>query len=160
MSEKKKIFPKLKKKLENFLTDESGEITKKDALGVAAGVVVFSNMVQIEDVEAILNRNCSTYQNQINSLQQENNALRQQLNDINQWLADTENNQEIQTWFSSWLSTTWNKNIVFSEWNISCTVSAPTHVSWVVNGHISSDPSTKVSLSHGSHNSHSSGGWC
>jgi hypothetical protein len=30
----KKIFPKLKQKLKGFLTDESGKITKRDALGV------------------------------------------------------------------------------------------------------------------------------
>jgi len=28
----KKIFPKIKKKLKGFLTDESGKISKKDAL--------------------------------------------------------------------------------------------------------------------------------
>ncbi len=33
---KKKIFPKIKKKLKSFLTDESGKITKKDALGLSA----------------------------------------------------------------------------------------------------------------------------
>lgn len=33
---KKKIFPKIKKKLHNFLTDESWKITKKDALWLAA----------------------------------------------------------------------------------------------------------------------------
>jgi hypothetical protein len=33
---KKKIFPKVKKQFQNFLTDESGKITKKDALGVSA----------------------------------------------------------------------------------------------------------------------------
>lgn len=35
-SAKKNIFPKLKKTLQWFLTDESGKITKKDALGLAA----------------------------------------------------------------------------------------------------------------------------
>jgi hypothetical protein len=33
---KKKIFPKIKKKLQNFLLDESWKITKKNALGIAA----------------------------------------------------------------------------------------------------------------------------
>lgn len=33
---KKKLFPKIKKKLHNFLTDESWKITKKDALWLAA----------------------------------------------------------------------------------------------------------------------------
>jgi hypothetical protein len=29
---KKKLFPKLKKKLKGFITDESGKISKKDAM--------------------------------------------------------------------------------------------------------------------------------
>lgn len=33
----KKTFPKIKKSFEKFLTDESGKITKKDALGISAG---------------------------------------------------------------------------------------------------------------------------
>ena len=36
MIEKKKVFPKLKKSLKNFLTDESWKMTKKDALGISA----------------------------------------------------------------------------------------------------------------------------
>ena len=33
MSEiKKKLFPKIQKKIKSFLTDESGKISKKDAL--------------------------------------------------------------------------------------------------------------------------------
>ncbi len=35
----KKLFPNFKKKLQSFLTDESWKITKKDALGLAAGGV-------------------------------------------------------------------------------------------------------------------------
>jgi hypothetical protein len=43
MSENKKIlFPKLKKKLKGFITDESGKISKKDALGLAVGGVLLS----------------------------------------------------------------------------------------------------------------------
>jgi hypothetical protein len=38
--EKKKLIPKLKKSLKNFLTDESGKITKKDALGLSAGAAL------------------------------------------------------------------------------------------------------------------------
>ncbi len=37
---KKNIFPKLKKSLKNFLTDESWKITKKDALGISAGAAL------------------------------------------------------------------------------------------------------------------------
>jgi len=42
MVKKKKIFPKLKKKLKWFLTDESGKISKKDALWLAVGAVLLS----------------------------------------------------------------------------------------------------------------------
>ena len=44
---KKKIFPKLKKKIKWFLTDESGKITKKDALGLAAGAVLLSGVDEV-----------------------------------------------------------------------------------------------------------------
>jgi hypothetical protein len=45
MSEnKKKFFPKLKKKIIGFLTDESGKISKKDALGLAVGAVLLAGV--------------------------------------------------------------------------------------------------------------------
>ncbi len=44
-----KKFPKLKKSLKNFLTDESGNITKKDAIWLSAWVALFAG---IEDVIA------------------------------------------------------------------------------------------------------------
>lgn len=40
---KKKLFPKLKKKIVNFLADESWEITKKDALGISAWAVLLAS---------------------------------------------------------------------------------------------------------------------
>ena len=40
---KKKLFPKLKKKIANFLADESWEITKKDALGISAWAVLLAS---------------------------------------------------------------------------------------------------------------------
>lgn len=40
MIEKKKTFPKLQKSLKKFLTDESGKITKKNALGISLGAIV------------------------------------------------------------------------------------------------------------------------
>lgn len=39
---KKKIFPKLKKKISSFLTDESWKISKKDALGLAVWAVLLA----------------------------------------------------------------------------------------------------------------------
>ena len=41
---KKKIFPKLQKKLKGFLTDESGKISKKDALGLAVGAALIAGI--------------------------------------------------------------------------------------------------------------------
>jgi len=40
----KKTFPKFKKKLSQFLTDESGKITKKDALGLSAAAAVLAGL--------------------------------------------------------------------------------------------------------------------
>lgn len=45
----KKKFPNLKKSLKNFLTDESGKITKKDALWLSAWAML---LAWIEDVVA------------------------------------------------------------------------------------------------------------
>ncbi len=42
MSKIKKILPKVKKSLKDFLTDESGKITKKDALWITAWALAFS----------------------------------------------------------------------------------------------------------------------
>jgi hypothetical protein len=50
--QKKKLFPKLKKKLKGFITDESGKITKKDALGLSVGAVLLSGA---EEASADLN---------------------------------------------------------------------------------------------------------
>ena len=47
MVKKKKIFPKIQKKLKSFLADESGKITKKDALWLAAGAVLLSGVDEV-----------------------------------------------------------------------------------------------------------------
>lgn len=120
MFEKKKLFPKLKKQISNFLTDESGEITKKDALGIAAGSVFLSSAQVAE----------SHWSGQVHS---------------NAW--------------SGWLPTVKPWDAVFL--NPQCS-----HMSWVVNGHLSWTPEvnqdTKI-VNHANsskHGSHSSGGWC
>lgn len=111
---KKKIFPKLQKKLKDFLTDESGEITKKDALGIAAGAALLASA---ESVSA---------------------------GHINYW--------------TPWLPTV-NWNQVVSVSNSTCS-----HVSWIVNGHISQTPKVSASQTLHTHNnwhsSHWSWGWC
>ncbi len=42
MTNNKKFFPKLKKKIKNFLTDESWKITKKDALWLSVWAMIMS----------------------------------------------------------------------------------------------------------------------
>jgi hypothetical protein len=48
---KEKFFPKLKKKIKGFLTDESGKISKKDALGLAVGTGILT-LIGSEIVES------------------------------------------------------------------------------------------------------------
>lgn len=117
MSEKKKLFPKLKKQISDFLADESGEITKKDALWIAAGATILAG---VESVEA------------------------------------------------NWNTTYWWSPALPQPTNWATLVSNPicSHVSWIVNGHISQTPwidSSKswwvyrwvaTHTSHGSHGSH------
>lgn len=62
MKEAKKKFPKLKKSLNNFLTDESWKITKKSALGISAGAFLLAGA---EDLVAWhTSRSCATHLNQ------------------------------------------------------------------------------------------------
>ena len=44
---KKAHIPKIQKKLRNFLTDESGKITKKDALGLSAAGIYLAGIEQV-----------------------------------------------------------------------------------------------------------------
>jgi len=39
---KKGEIPKIRKSIKNFLTDESGRITKRDTLGIALGGAIFA----------------------------------------------------------------------------------------------------------------------
>ncbi len=112
MEQKKKIFPKLKKQIKNFLTDESGEITKKDALGLAAGAAILAGGV--ETVEAAHSNNAwSHYSPALPAI---------------------------------------NGNQVVTVSNATCS-----HVSGVVNGHMSRTPGVNMSQTIHTHsNGHSS----
>lgn len=180
MTEKKKFFPKIKKQLSDFLTDESGEITKKDALGLGAAATLVASLSHLDMAEARygdgardwgamnnsdwgswLNKNTTSSSPTcdpatITALQQQNAQLQAQISQYQQSSID----QNITSGGGSWNAWTWFKVVEFKNGSITCSVNVPSHVSWVVNGHMSSDPSSKVSLSHGSHSSHSSGGWC
>lgn len=122
MSEKKKkLFPKLKKKISDFLTDESWEITKKDALGISAGAVLLVAAEGVIDVEQV----------------------------------------SAGHWSHGSHSNSWNPYI---PWITAYTNPVCSHVSWIVNGHVSSIPKLDLSKTtvhnhssgsiHGSHGSH------
>ena len=46
--EKKKVFPKISKKIKSFLANESGKISKKDALWLAAGSVLLGGLNEVD----------------------------------------------------------------------------------------------------------------
>lgn len=145
--EKKKIFPKLKKSLKNFLTDESGKITKKDALGLSLAIAAFSG---IETVVA--------WHGSFPASVHGNNIY-------------TSQNPATYDFYPTDASVTpnlWDQNSFTIINSATCN-----HASWIVNWHYSSTPSVNISsqkvdfakshsnvMSHASHGSHSSGGWC
>jgi len=47
MIQKKGKIPKIKKSIKNFLTDESGKITKKDALGLSVATLFAMSVEQV-----------------------------------------------------------------------------------------------------------------
>ena len=126
MSIKKKIFPKLKKKLKSFLTDESWKITKKDALGLAVGAVLLSS---VDEVLSSHSNYCTTSRLASPSYPvAHNNSI------VNNW---------------SWTS---KRDVVCAhKWSISAS-----HSSWLVNWHYSASPTViwTASLWHSSHGSH------
>lgn len=209
MSEKKKkLFPKLKKKISDFLTDESWEITKKDALGIAAGATVFASFqtvdarwwrdwIQSDDYSSLPWLSCSTererirglenevsdlenevyyLERKVSNLQEKNNDLeekiRKSIEEDHDWITSSEltneekKDEKLWKWSrrtSTKVSETSNElNITSSDrrWNpISVTLNVPsTHVSWIVNWHMSSLPFKWVTVQHWSHGSHGSHG--
>lgn len=141
MDKKKKIFPKIQKKIRWFLTDESWKITKKDALWLAIWSMILSTANDLFADSPV----CSDPS----------------------WVSHT---SWITNWHvsstpvftSSPTCTTWNTSS-----NLWCTVNTP-HASWIVNWHFSNMASTPSvtptwhcsHASHSSHSSHGSWGWC
>lgn len=191
MSEKKKkLFPKLKKKISDFLTDESWEITKKDALGIAAGATVFASF---QTVDALWWRDwndggdywswrgrCYVEKLKIKELEAKVIELENEKNDLNKqilwnWDWDIEKARELENINSIANNTNVNSDneVQFEKpdwkmrwsfgtpppWMTYCTIKIPsTHISWIVNWHISVLPFNGATLSHGSHWSHGSHG--
>lgn len=124
MKTKRKIFPKLQKSISKFLTDESGKITKKDALWIslATGMLLASS-------DALAGT--STHNQHVSSISPNN---------------PTYDNQTF--YYNNWAT---------------CS-----HMSWLLNGHLSGTPSPTLwgstthgsHANHGSHSNHGSWGWC
>ena len=142
MSKIKKVFPKIKKSLQNFLTDESGEITKKNALWLAFWAAILS---WIDDaLAATQSFHYSWAPAHINS-------------GHSSWWSRDHSNSHVN----------WYENGYFSNLTVSyndSTFCTTNHASGVVNGHFSWRPTTTINSSSveitgtQTHNSHSSCG--
>ena len=131
---RKKIFPKIKKKLKWFLTDESWKITKKDALWLAFWTVL---LIWASEVDAALTHSS-------NSLCWHTNQLG-------------------VTWYVSWWNISWiNTNAVNINgvWHYSNTPNWGAYNWTIIWWAQLSQPHANVDIhcSHGSHASHGSHG--
>lgn len=161
---KKKLFPKLKKKLKGFITDESGKITKKDALGLAAWAVLLSG---VEDVVAghtswwVPWGHSSWYDRWGHLSQWHASAVNRWGHlSVNPWpVTKTAHCSWIVNWHYSWTPnwgtydpshTSWYKwnGWHVSQWHANWYIWNGWHKSWFINAW------------HASHNSHWSWGWC
>lgn len=136
---KQQRFPYFKKSLKKFLTDESGRITKKDALWLSATGVL---LAWIQDVSWHANVWWTTSGNYTYST---NPA----------WFNPFPSNGSVP-----------NNGSATETWTINNGATC-NHASWIVNGHFSNVPSVNISSetvnftnTHGSHGSHGSWGWC
>ncbi len=132
---KKKLFPKLKKKLRSFLTDESGKITKKDALGLAAwGAFLAMADTVSSHIPSESPPSCTGHTNHSNVVQSGSAC----------WHA---NQPAISGYAAWWHLSGYNRWAAFSQtsvswYNLGSTVSwtRTAHSSWIVNWHSSSVP--------------------
>lgn len=147
---KKKVFPKIKKSFKNFLTDESGKITKKDALWISAAAMALS-VLATEPVVA-RHRNSNFHNSAIGTSQNPNT--------FNFFPTDAQVTPNMS-----------RTNTFAIVNNATCN-----HASWIVNWHYSQVPQVNTSTTsvdfnkwhnnsiwhanHSSHSSHSSGWWC
>lgn len=130
MQHKKKIFPKFQKSLKNFLTDESGKITKKDALGISAGAALFAGV----DETIAAHTNTSTP------------SLPFPVSDPRSHSNGPQNFQFVQV---TWATCNHASGLVNGHYSSIPTVN-PSQTVYDVQSH----------GSHGSHGSHWSWGWC
>ncbi len=136
----KKQFPKMQKKLKWFLTDESGKITKKDALGISLGASILTGTN-----EAIAALPSCSYP-----------SVWHGSGVVNGHHSSSPNPSSTPS-----CATGSNNN-----YSLACTTNV-SHTSGIVNGHYSWTPTITVTpsghcnhASHASHSNHGSWGWC
>ncbi len=116
MVNKKKFFPKFKKKLSSFLTDESGKITKKDALGLAAGALLLWSAGDVE--AAHTNGPCGH---------------------VSQWHASWYTPWGHKNWYAPWGHVS-QTAVDAKQMSSQVTGTKTSHSSWIVNWHYSWTP--------------------
>lgn len=157
--EKKKIFPKVKKKFQNFLTDESGKITKKWALWLAAGAALLSAFDNVD--AAVYHYNTSV-----------DTAHSSHASHLNSHTSNCGGENHSNIAGGSHSNTTYGNfyNIAVDYTpGVGCTQN---HASGLVNGHANQAIDNGGTLTqtaingitghanHVSHGNHGSGGWC
>ncbi len=146
----KRIFPKIKKKIKGFLTDESGKISKKDALGLAVWGIILSSIDNTFAATSHMNKIT------IDTVKWNNNT------------APVANRYNIPSCWSAWHGNSWSDfwwncwdmTVNYIDGTSTCDVN---HSSWTVNWHYSWTPIGNIASSpwwvtsiigHGSHGSH------
>ena len=160
MTKKKKNFPKIKRKLKWFLTDESGKISKKDALGLAVGAVLlssFEDAIAAHTSSGGVHSNVATPHSNWPSWHLNQAAI----SCYNSWW----HSNVIKTWHSSNIvngHSSWTPNWWHSNNSISWTAVSQAHASWYGHGNVAASHSNSVSAhsSHAQSWSGSWGGWC
>lgn len=147
---KKKVFPKVRKDFQKFLTDESGKVTKKWALGISAGAALLGAF----DADAAqYHYNGSTDVSHASHASHNNGSTRD---------GHTNASSHGNTTYGNF----WNMIVDYTPGE-GCTVN---HGSGIVNGHANANPGAVWSPtvingisghgSHVSHSNHGSWGWC
>ena len=148
----KKIFPKLKKKLRSFLTDESWKISKKDALWLATWAVLLSGIDEVSAWHSSHNSHNSWTTWHLNQWHASWN--------LRSWHVSADPWAVIKTSHASWIV-----NGHYS-WTPNGWIYDPAHTSWYGNWwhlsqwHANWYSSHGSGVSHGSHGSHGSWWWC
>jgi len=170
MIKKKNIFPKLKSKLKWFLTDESGKISKKDALGLSVWGILLSG---VDDVLAGHSNITCLASAGIEVINHCNNTLWDY--SVNKTI--TVDNRTSDTWISPGWGTWWHWSAAAAGKQVASCYEFPSvnHSSGIVNWHYSWvfwiektvtapahswDNCTAWHNSHGSHGSHCSSKVC